>query len=314
MNEEYYTRGSFLCLDGPARKAGLAPSNVKLCLTCRDIELLRSIFSEIIKEPTCYWVKMSSQPKDGMFLGRCFFTTKEMAGFMWDKYKKHPNLMVNLQDDDFANQFRTKSKDLGVEKAIDAKISGQPKNTRNILPRPDFIKHYSEIQDSDNAHYPDSDELLSIGSSFARYFGLKNLGIHHEVLPSGRRTSWPHAESTEEEFVYVIEGTPDVWIDGELYRLATGDAVGFVPGTGICHTFLNNSLKDVRLLVVGESKKQTNKCFYALHPERNVQAKTEDCLWEDPPRRQLGDHDGLPDTNLDNLQPKDESISQSKKS
>lgn len=74
------------------------------------------------------------------------------------------------------------------------------------------------------------DELLSIGSPFGKVFGLKRLGIHHELLPPGRRTSWPHAEKTEEEFVYVIEGTPDVWIDGNLHQLNPGDGVGFPPG------------------------------------------------------------------------------------
>jgi len=54
-------------------------------------------------------------------------------------------------------------------------------------------------------------------------FALKALGIHHERLPPGRRTSYPHAESAEEEFVYVIEGTPDVWLDGTLHRLKPGD-------------------------------------------------------------------------------------------
>jgi uncharacterized cupin superfamily protein len=58
-----------------------------------------------------------------------------------------------------------------------------------IRPRPAFIKHYSEIQEPDDAHYPGSDELLSIGSPFGRTFGLTRLGIHHELLPPGRRTS-----------------------------------------------------------------------------------------------------------------------------
>ncbi len=163
------------------------------------------------------------------------------------------------------------------------------------MKRPDFIKNYLEIQDKDDAHYPDSDELLSIGSPFAKMFGLKKLGIHHEVLPPGRRTSWPHAESDEEEFVYVIEGHPDAWIDGQLYRLNPGDGVGFPSGTGLCHTFINNTDTDVRLLVVGEATKKENKCFYAFHTERNEQAKKEDWLWENPPQQKLGDHDGLPD-------------------
>lgn len=91
---------------------------------------------------------------------------------------------------------------------------------------------------------------MSIGASIGCLLGLVRIGIHHERLPPGRRTSYPHAESAEEEFVYVLEGTPDVWIDGTLLRLAPGDAVAFPGGTGICHTVLNNT--EVRLLVVGE--------------------------------------------------------------
>jgi len=161
--------------------------------------------------------------------------------------------------------------------------------------RPNFIKHYSEIQEPDNSCYKtsNSNELLSIGSPFGKAFGFKRLGIHHELLPSGRRTSWPHAEKTEEEFVYVIEGTPDVWIDGNLYPLRPGDGVGFVPGTGVSHTFINNTDQPVRLLVVGDTNREDNKVFYPLHPERN-KLIGEQC-WTDMPQTKLGDHDGLPD-------------------
>lgn len=161
-------------------------------------------------------------------------------------------------------------------------------------PRPEFIKNYLEIQDLDNAHYPNSNELLSIGSPLGKRLGLTRIGIHHDVLPPGRRTSWPHAESEEEEFVFVIEGYPDVWIDGELIPLGPGDAVAFPAGTGICHTFLNNSSYNVRLMTIGESKKTTNKCYYPLHLERNAQAKSEGWLWENPPPRKFGPHNGLP--------------------
>jgi uncharacterized cupin superfamily protein len=162
------------------------------------------------------------------------------------------------------------------------------------MKRPEFIKHYSEIQDEDNAHYEGSDELQSIGSAFARKMGLKKLGIHHELLPPGRRTSWPHAESSEEEFFYVIEGHPDVWVDGVLHSLNPGDGVAFVPGTGITHTVLNNSLSPVRLLVVGEAHTKENKCFYAKHLARNEEGRKEGWLWEDPPQREMGLHDGNP--------------------
>ncbi len=158
--------------------------------------------------------------------------------------------------------------------------------------KPDFIKHYSEIQEPDNSHYKGSEELLSIGSPFGKTFGFQRLGIHHELLKPGRRTSWPHAEKTEEEFVYVIEGSPDVWIDGELHRLKPGDGVGFTPGTGIAHTFINNTDSNVRLLVVGDTNRQDNQCFYPMHPARNEAIG--DYCWKDIPKRTMGAHDGMP--------------------
>ena len=157
--------------------------------------------------------------------------------------------------------------------------------------RPDCIRHYSEIQDPDDSHYPNSDELLSIGSPFARRMGLTRLGIHHELLPPGRRTSFPHAESAEEEFVYVIEGTPDVWLDGVLHPLVPGDAVAFPAGTGQSHTFLNNSDRPARLLVVGEANKAENRILYPLNPGEMARRKD---AWADPPPRVLGPHDGMP--------------------
>ena len=98
--------------------------------------------------------------------------------------------------------------------------------------RPDCIAHWTEIEEPDDATYKGDDELLSVRAPFARRFGLSRLGINHERLAPGRRTSYPHAESSEDEFVYVIDGTPDVWLDGNLYRLQPGDAVGFPAATG----------------------------------------------------------------------------------
>lgn len=161
------------------------------------------------------------------------------------------------------------------------------------MSRPDFVKHYSEIQDEDNSHYPGSDELLSIDSPFSRALGLTRIGVHHEFVPPGRRISWPHAERDEEEFVYVIAGTPDMWIDGELHRLQPGDGVAFPAGTGIAHTFMNNTETDVQLLVVGEASRYSSKIHYPMHPARN--AEIGERWWADVPERPLGDHDGLPD-------------------
>lgn len=158
--------------------------------------------------------------------------------------------------------------------------------------RPSYIAHWQEIERPDNRRYDGYDELMSVGAAFGRRFGLNKLGIHHERLPPGRRTSFPHAESAEEEFVYIIEGEPDVWLDGHLHRLKPGDGVGFPSGTGIAHSFLNNTDDEVRLLVVGERHKPENRIVYPLHPERR---QVIDDWWDDHPQRDLGPHDGLPD-------------------
>jgi len=159
--------------------------------------------------------------------------------------------------------------------------------------RPDFVRHYTELQSPDPWPSPDpnSAERFSLGAPLGTKLGLKRHGIHHELLPPGRRTSPPHAHSHDEEFVFVIAGHPDVWVDGHLYPLEPGDAVAFPAGTGIAHTFINNTRKDVRLLVVGDANQPEDRSVYPLNPELHaVHSK----WWENAPQRPLGSHDGRP--------------------
>ncbi|ELY3545326.1 cupin domain-containing protein [Cronobacter turicensis] len=157
--------------------------------------------------------------------------------------------------------------------------------------RPECICHWQDMEGNDDAGYPDSNELMSIGAPLAKRTGLTRLGIHHERLPPGRRTSYPHAESSEEEFVYVLEGFPEVWLNGELWPLKPGDSVGFPAGTGLCHTFINNTDSEVRLLVVGEANKPENRIYYPLN---GPYAATRPDRWIDHPPQFFGPHDGLP--------------------
>lgn len=158
--------------------------------------------------------------------------------------------------------------------------------------RPATIVHWREIEETEDSTYPGDDEVLAVQARFGRHFGFKRLGINHERVAPGRRTSFPHAESAEEEFVFVISGTPDVWLDGVLTRLAPGDGVGFPPGDGLAHTFMNNTEEEVCLLVVGDTNRADNRIVYPMHPERRAM-RTD--WWEDAPAREMGGHDGMPD-------------------
>jgi len=140
--------------------------------------------------------------------------------------------------------------------------------------------------------YRNDDEPMGRDADYTRHFGFHRLGIHHVRLLPGRRTSFPHAESAEDEFIYVIAGTPDVWLDGHLHRLSAGDAVGFPAGTGLSHTFLNNTDAEVTLIVVGDRPRAENRILYPTRPDR---IPLRDDWWHDAPARDLGPHDGVTD-------------------
>ena len=163
--------------------------------------------------------------------------------------------------------------------------------------RPSFIVASAQVPE--RAHvYPQSTEAMGPVRRVGKAAGLLRIGVNIQRLPPGTRSSWPHAEENEEEFVYVIEGTVDAWIDGHLHSLIAGDLAAFPAGTGICHCFINNHAEvEAVLLVGGESPKPGSRITYPLNPTRRVDLKPAD-WWHDAPVQplgQLGPHDGLPD-------------------
>ncbi len=159
-------------------------------------------------------------------------------------------------------------------------------------PRPPFIISTENVPE-EPGRYPDSDEVLSSGRAIGKVAGLLRIGLHIERVPPGHRTSWPHAEEDEEEFVYVLEGTIDAWIDGVIHPMKKGDLAAFPCGTGISHTFLNDGTEDALLLVGGERGKSDSRIHYPLNPERRKQLAWSQ-WWEDVPVRELGPHDAMP--------------------
>ena len=163
--------------------------------------------------------------------------------------------------------------------------------------RPPFIVSSSEIPERSHV-YPQSEERMGPLRRVGKAAGLVRIGINLQTLPPGTRSSWPHAEEDEEEFVYVIEGVVDAWIDGNLHRMVAGDLAAFPAGTGICHCFINNGNCEALLLVGGEAAKRGSRIVYPLNPSRRADMQASD-WWRDAPARPLGPHDGLPDALRD---------------
>jgi uncharacterized cupin superfamily protein len=159
--------------------------------------------------------------------------------------------------------------------------------------RPTFIVSSGDLPE--RAHvYPQSEERLGPVRRVGKSAGLVRIGVNLQRLPPGTRSSWPHAEEDEEEFVYVIEGVVDAWIDGNLHRMVAGDLAAFPAGTGIGHCFINNAEREALLLVGGEAAKRGSRIVYPLNPSRRVDMQASE-WWDDAPSRPLGPHDGLPD-------------------
>ena len=159
--------------------------------------------------------------------------------------------------------------------------------------RPPFIITSSEVAEVTHS-YPGSDEKMAYSRAIGKVAGLLKIGLNLQRLEPGQRTSWPHAEEKEEEFVFVLEGEVDAWVDGHLYPMTAGDLAAFPAGTGICHTIINNGERDAQLLVGGERTRSDNRIFYPLHPGRKDDMPWSH-WWDDIPLRAQGPHDGLPD-------------------
>ena len=159
--------------------------------------------------------------------------------------------------------------------------------------RPPFIRHIGGLSGTARS-YPGDTEPLGEGTKLSDAVGLTRIGVSILRLPPGQRASYPHAHSREDEMVYVLEGTPDLWVDGRLHRLRPGDVAGFPAGTGIAHTLLNNTASEVRVLVAGERDREGDQVLYPMNPEREQSLKP-GRLWTAAPRHELGAHDGKPD-------------------
>ena len=152
------------------------------------------------------------------------------------------------------------------------------------MSRPSFIIATEDVPEKPTATRRATSSLGTGAPSVARPVFERSASTSCGSSPESG-TSWPHAEEKEEEFVYVLEGTVDAWIDGELHPMKPGDLAAFPAGTGICHTFLNNGERDALLLVGGEASKPDNRIFYPLHPHRRAEVAPRPVVGRHPASR-----------------------------
>lgn len=83
-------------------------------------------------------------------------------------------------------------------------------------------------------------------------FGLANFGVNLTEIAPGTASALAHHHSKQDEFVYVLQGTLTLMLDGEALTLHAGDCYGFKAGNGIAHQLVNQSDAPATYLEVGD--------------------------------------------------------------
>jgi uncharacterized cupin superfamily protein len=199
-------------------------------------------------------------------------------------------------------EFKEKQKDLWWHDWPEQKLGphdgtvGNLDHQRDPLELP-YIRRLGDLSRPDSTPYPDDTETFGDGVRFTDDVGLKALGVWHEILAPGRRSSWPHAHRRDEEFAVILNGNAKVWLNGFLFDIKAGDGVYYKPGTNISHTLLNESCESVEYLAIGQNsaREPMDQIVYPLHSTRNEICRVSGRLWENPPKQQIfGSHLGLP--------------------
>lgn len=92
--------------------------------------------------------------------------------------------------------------------------------------------------------------------------GLTQFGVNRIVLPPGYWSGQRHWHSSEDEFVYVIEGEVVLVMDEGEQVLRAGDCAAFPAGRPNGHQLLNRTLAAAVCLEVG-SRKADDRVVYS---------------------------------------------------
>jgi Uncharacterized conserved protein, contains double-stranded beta-helix domain len=115
-------------------------------------------------------------------------------------------------------------------------------------------------------------------------FGLKNFGVNLTRLAPGAMSALRHAHERQDEFVYVLEGTPTLRTDEGATLLSPGMCAGFRAGTGNAHHLVNESATDVVYLEIGDRTPGDS----AVWPDDDLQ------MVEIEGKRRMAHRDGRP--------------------
>lgn len=98
------------------------------------------------------------------------------------------------------------------------------------------------------------------------HFGLTNFGINLTELAPGSVSALVHHHSKQDEFVYIVSGTPTLVLGEQEFQLRAGDCCGFKAASGVGHQLVNRSGAPVLYLEIGDRTSGD----YAVYPKDDL--------------------------------------------
>ncbi len=144
------------------------------------------------------------------------------------------------------------------------------------------------LMESNATTYPPpyhADNTQRYNRRIGDHAGVTHYGVVLTRIVPGGQSSHRHAHSTQDEFVYVLEGEPLLETNGGSQQLKPGMCAGFPAGTGEAHRFLNRTDKDVLLLVVGDRSANDD----VTYPDADMHL-----VWQPDGSRRFFRKDGTP--------------------
>ena len=107
-------------------------------------------------------------------------------------------------------------------------------------------------------------------------FALTNFGVNLTRLVPSASSALRHAHSKQDEFIYILEGSPVLITDAGETQLFPGMCSGFKAGTGNAHQLINHTTEDVVYLEVGDRTMDDS----AIYPDDDIQAVFVSGVWQ----------------------------------
>lgn len=82
-------------------------------------------------------------------------------------------------------------------------------------------------------------------------FGLRNFGVNLTELHPGGQSALLHTHTKQDEFIYILQGTPTLIMEDGQQVLTPGMCVGF-PAGGTGHHLINRSQTTVVYIEIGD--------------------------------------------------------------